>query len=266
MPAIQIARIRHQAAQLAEHFSQPEVFIRKLEDLFEFYGDRTRRPRQMGAPPPILKTYKVPDPVMRRILIELVARVADDPEGGFVLVDALWEQPILELRMLAVSVLGKMPSAEHERILERLEKWAEENEEDTLLEAMARDSLVNLLRETPEMFLGQVERWLIADDLNLKVLGLRALTAQLTATDFENLPVAYQLLDLVMDSATRKLRPYLLDVIILLAKRSPSETAYFLGTNMKDMENPVIRWVTRQSMDSFPEEVQDSLRGAMRKD
>ena len=124
MPAIQLARLRQQAVELAELFSQPEVFIKELKDLFEFYSDRTRRPSQVGAPPPILKAYKIPAPVIRRILFELNPRVKDDPQGGFSLVDALWEQPILELRMLAISFLFKLPAAEHEQILERLEKWS----------------------------------------------------------------------------------------------------------------------------------------------
>ena len=205
------------------------------------------------------------NPVLRRVLFELGPRVEEDPEGGFVLVDALWEQPILELRMLAVSILGKMPSAEHERILERLGKWAEENDEDTLLEAMAKEGLVGLQKELPEVFLGQVETWLSADKLNLKVLGLRSLMAQLTVTDFENLPAAYRLLGLVMGGATRKLRPYLLDVVIPLAERSPSETAYFVRTSLKKEDNQIIRWVTRQSMDAFPAEVQESLRKVLRK-
>ncbi len=264
MPAIHLARLRQQAVELAELFSQPEVLIKKLKDLFEFYSDRTRRPSQVGAPPPIIKAYKVPDPVIRRILIELDARVADDLEGGFVLVDALWEQPYLELRLLAISILGKMPAGEHERVLERLGKWAKKNEEDTLLEAMARDGLVRLQKELPEVFIQQVETWLSADKIYFKVLGLRALMVQLTATDFENLPVAYRLLGLVMDTATRKLRPYLLDVVVPLAERSPSETAFFLRQSLKDKDNQIIRWVTRQSMDAFPAEVQDSLRGALR--
>ena len=159
-----------------------------------------------------------------------------------------------------------MPSAEHERTLERLGKWAVENTEDTLLESLAKEGLVRLIKEIPGVFLGQVETWLSADKVNLKLLGLRALTVQLTSAGFENLPAVYRLLGPVMGGAGRKLRPYLLDVVVPLAERSPSETAYFLRQCLQEEDSQTIRWVIRQSMDAFPADIQESLKRVMRKE
>ncbi len=100
--------------------------------------------------------------------------------------------------------------------------------------------------------------------MNHRKLGLRALLAQLTETDYENLPVIYRLLGLLMPTASKELRPYLRDLIRPLARRSPSETAFFLRESLTGSDNPVIPWLIRHSMESFPQDVQANLKTALK--
>jgi hypothetical protein len=240
------------------------VFMQELIDLFEFYGDRSRRPRQAGAPPPLIKVYKVPDPVLRRIFLEMAPLVEAEPEKAFALVEMLWEEPVFELRLMAGQLLGRIPSSEHERLIDVLENWVEDNEEEDLLENMATQSLARLRAENPEAFTSQIEKWLGSKAIKQQKLGLRALMAQLIATEFENLPVVYRLLVMHIPNAPKGLRPYLLDLIKPLARRSPLETVYFLRQCLANSDNPIIPWLIRRSMEFFPADVRDGLKAALK--
>ena len=68
MPAIHLPRLRKQVHELTEHISDPKVFLRKLKDLFDYYGDRTLRPSQLAAKPTAIPAANVPNPVLRQTL------------------------------------------------------------------------------------------------------------------------------------------------------------------------------------------------------
>lgn len=263
MPAIHLPRLRRQASELAEKSSQPGDFVLELKDLLEFYSNRTRRTSRIDAPSPILQMYKVPDPVLRHIRLEMEPFIKTEPEKAFVLVDALWEEPVFELRFLAIRLLGDIPSSEHKPLLKRLQNWAEENQEDALLETMATHSLARLRVDQPEIITQQVEKWLKSKKLNYHKLGLRTLLAQLNETDYENLPVIYRLLGLLIPTAPKELRPYLRDLIRPLARRSPLETAFFLRESLTSSDNPIIPWLIRHSLESFPQDVQTNLKATL---
>jgi hypothetical protein len=264
MPAIHLPRLRRQAAELADKFENPRAFTQELKGLFEFYGDRTRRLGQAGAPPSLIKTYKVPDPVLRRIYLEIAPLAGAEPEKAFNLLEMLWEEPVFERRFLAILLLGAIPSGEHQRLLSLIEKWVEGNEEESLLESIATQGLARLREENPDVFASQIEKWLGSKAIKHQKLGLRALLAQLTATEFENLPLVYRLLGMHLPTASKGLRPYLLDLLKPLARRSPLETAYFLRQSLGGSDNPVIPWLVRRSIEFFPKDIQNSLKDALK--
>jgi len=264
MPAIHLPRLRRQTVELAEKFSQPEIFVQELKDLLEFYGDRTRRTDKVGALTPILEIYKVPDPVLRRIRLEIEPYVHADPENAFVLADALWEEPVFELRFLAIRLLGDIPSSEHKGLLKRLQNWGEENQEDILLESMATHSLARLRVDDSEMMIQQIEKWLKSKKLNFHKLGLRALLALLTEAEYENLPVVYRLLGLLLPTASKELRPYLRDLVRPLARLSPAETAFFLRESLTTRDDPIVPWLIRHTLESFPSDIQTNLKAALK--
>jgi hypothetical protein len=59
----------------------------------------------------------------------------------------------------------------------------------------------------------------------------------------------------------------LLDVMRVLAMRSPNESAFFLRQNLTVMiDDDSTAWLIRKSVRYFPEEVQKSLKTALRKE
>jgi hypothetical protein len=264
MPAIQPARLRQQAALLAEYFDQPEAFIRSLHHLLEFYADRARRPGQSGMPAPLLQAYNVHPPVLRQILYELAPLAQAEPEQALILADAFWQWPYLEFRLLAAGLLGRVPASSAEPVIEMLQAWLGSAPELRLVDALLEDGLGTLRRQAPERMIKLIESWLSGSNGFLQHVGLQALRLVIEDREYVNLPVFFRLIQPWCRSAPSALRPYLLDVLRSLARRSPQETAFFLRQTLEMPENPDTAWLIRQVLGAFPEDARESLRAAAR--
>ena len=152
MPAIQPARMKIKVAQLGEKIRQPEAFVQALHGLLDFYADRTFRPGQSGEPPPLLATYKTPPPVFRQIKREITSLVANDPPAALTLVDALWVEPYIEFRLLAIALLGRIPPLPPEPVLARVQMWIASSPESRLLDAILEQSLAQVRQEYPKIY------------------------------------------------------------------------------------------------------------------
>jgi hypothetical protein len=260
MPAIQHSRLRIQAAQLADLISTPEVFVRSLQTILDFYSNRTHRPGQSGDPPTLLPAYNVPPPVLRQILLELGPSLSGDQDNGLALCDILWEQEWYECRLLAARIFGLLPIEPLEPIQHRLIAWGRESEE-RLLNALLTDGLSRWRKEDPLGFLSLLEKWLKSPSFHDQVLGLRALLPLINDRSFVNLPVLFRLLNPFVRVASPTIRPNLILVLESLAKRSPKECAYFLRENMVSQDTA---WITRQIIGIFPAEIQKGLRETMK--
>lgn len=264
MPAIQPARLRHQAALLAEQFSDPPAYIRSLHYVLDFYSDRARRPGKTGKPGPLLTAYNVRPPVLRMLLQELIPQAEQDVAGGLALCDALWAEPYLECRLLAGMLLGQIPLQPPEAITDRLQGWITTDLEFFLIEALLSNGVERLHRQQPQVLIHMIEGWLHSTKTFHQQLGLRALLPLIRDPAFENLPVFFRLIQQLCQAAPAALRPDLLDVLAALARRSPQETAYFLRQTLIFPDSPDTPWLIRQSLSQFPPEMQSSLRQAMR--
>lgn len=266
MPAIQPARLRQQAALLADHFDEPAAFVRSLHHLLDFYADRAHRVGQAGAPPPLLAAYNVRPPVIRQLIQELAPLAESRPGPALELCEALWRQPYLEFCLLAAALLGQIaPSPSSQPILEKAQAWLASRPEERLVAALLNDGLRRVRRENPDGLIQLVEAWLDGPDLYSRQLGLRALLPMVQDPAFENLPAFFQMIHPLTRSVSSGLRPYVLDALEALAMRSPKETAYFLKQNLELPESPDAAWFIRQSLHCFPADLQEGLRVAARK-
>lgn len=63
MPAVDIARLKTQAAVLVEKFDQSVVFLKELHEILDIYADRTLR----KGPITVIPAYRAPQSVLRQI-------------------------------------------------------------------------------------------------------------------------------------------------------------------------------------------------------
>lgn len=278
MPAIHLPRLRQQVAELVLNYADPEKFLRELRDLFAYYGDRTKRVSQHSLKTTALPTGYVPQPVLRQIVLQLIPYAENVPHAVLVLARSLWNQPRLEHRQLASMLLGKLPVNSSNEVLALIPTWCQQNHEESILVSLATHSLEKIQKEAPDLLLEHVEKWLYpAEDtpqgetppeqktsrgglLNLQKLGLTALVPLVSSPGFMNLPKTYNLLKPFLRQAPNVLRPYLIDLLRPLARRSPQEIAYILSTELTQNPNKQIVWLARRTLDDLPPENQARLK------
>lgn len=275
MPAIHLPRLRKQVSELAVHCSEPTIFLDRLKDLFDYYGDRTLRPSQVAAKSIALQAANVPRPVLRQVVNELTPHAYKTPHIILDLCRELWRFGWLEHRILACQLLGKLPDTHTEEILSQVESWCSDNHEESLIDTLSTRSLAALHANQSDLLIKKVQEWIdhSKDDgfqktaavaLNFQKLGLRSLAPLIENPEYENLPKIYKTLKPTLLAPPKILRPDILNLLRLLGRRSPQETTFFLRTLLDESSDPTLQWLVRRSLNSLPKDLQSSLRTAIK--
>jgi len=264
MPAIQLARLKIQCVQLVESADSPAAFCAKLDQLLDFYADRSRHPARAGEPPPIIRAYHVPQPVLKQIMNEIKPFTAKHPRAALALCDQLWQTPCLEFRMLSATILGVLPAEYKTEVLDRAHNWMRSESVNLIIEAILDQGLAVIRKEAAQDLVNQVESWLNCKERHLQRTGLRALVPMVQDVDFFNLPVIFRLITPWARAAPEYIRTDLVSVVRVLARRTPAETAFFLQLNLETPENPLTPWLIRQVLDEFPLELKGKLQAKIR--
>src|SRR5512135_3561238 len=103
MPAIDLSRMRKQAARLADFFFVPDEFIKHLHEMLDFYVNYTVRKPPASAPGANIQSYRTPSVVVKQIELELtrLAEKQENADAALDLADHLWDETYLETRLLA---------------------------------------------------------------------------------------------------------------------------------------------------------------------
>lgn len=264
MPAIRPALLKKQVLLLVQRLDDPPALVRDLHLLFEFYADRAVRPGQATRNRPLTPAYKIRPPVLRQIVQEFEPALESNPQKGLELCESLWEQNYLEFRLLAGMLLGRIPVSASEAILKTIESWVKPDIEAQIITALFDNGLKRLKQEKPLAIIQLAKTFLNQSNLFYQQAGLRALKPVLSDANYENLPAFFRLLQPYVLKINSAIRPDLLDVIAILAKRSPQETAYFLRESLILPDNPDTAWIIRQNLDHFPPKLQTTLREHVR--
>jgi hypothetical protein len=260
MPIVQLGRLQQEAAQLSEHFSDPPTYLKELERMLESYADHVHRQGRVKGLLPVLFSFEVPQPVLKRLELEMALQARQQPAAALPIADALWERRTIETRLLAVRLLGAAPVAAAE-VTSRLEAWADENREELLATELQGRGAAGLIERDPEALLAFARRLLAAGEGRQQTLALGLLFSLLNSSaDFANLPALFSLLTDISQDPPKKLRPALADLLSALAESSPKETTYFLQQRLAESPSEGTRWVARQVLRLLPEDAQASLR------
>ena len=263
MPAIDLARLKTQAARLSDKFGDPQVFVHDLNKLLDFYTNRTIRLAQI-VQRLSLPTYRTPTPVLRQIQAELGPLAETRPAEAITLVNALWEAGSLESRLLAARLLGSISPAQALPALTRLPDWLVHSTDKEVREALLTDALARLRYENPEALFSILEDWLKAPRTALQIWGLRALIPVLRDSHFENLPAVYRILRPAVRAAGPTTQMDLQACLAALEQVSPTETIVFLRGILADNPAPTLLRTMRRILPGFSTGLQSALREILR--
>jgi hypothetical protein len=263
MPAIDLARLKTQAAQLSEKFTQPETFVHDLNELLDFYTNRTIRSEQI-ARRLSLRTFRAPKPVMRQVEMELKPLAESHPIEAVALTAALWKARSLESRLLAASLLGMIPPAQAMPALTRLPEWLHQSSDEVIRQALLTGALTRLRKENPDALFILIEDWLKSPRPSLQIWGLRALIPLFNEPGFENLPAVFRILRPAVESAGPSTQMDLQACLIALGNVSLTETLFFLRETLESHPSPTLLRTLRRMLPALPVDMQPGLRDALR--
>jgi hypothetical protein len=259
MTAINPARLKIQSAELSEYYSDPDSFISRLHDLLDFYAIRVRQ-TGISKPNILLQSYQVPPPVLRALGRELNEPLNSHPSQGLLLIDALWEEEWLEIRTLAVNLLGALPPVNPESVFKRIRSWLSSKQSGSVRHILTTRGVNRLSRENPELVLEFFQDLLSTPNKENYQAVLSGMIPFAQDQTFENLPLMYKLLDKILLVEEKGLIKEILAVLIILIKRSEVETLYFLERQVVVASKPRILRVTRQILPYFSEGNQSALK------
>jgi hypothetical protein len=210
MPAIQPSRLRQQVARLGDLFEQPDRFLPSLHDLYDFYANRAHRSTQGAAARTLLPRFLVPHAVTQQVENELEPRCQANPLVTLALADRLWADPYLEVRLLAVYLLGEVPLNPPDPVIQRLLAWIQPDDDVQLLAALFDRGANQVRNKLPAVWWNQVKTWSSNPDPHLQSLGLRALVEMVADKNYHELPAVLTLISPIFYTATVNLEVELL--------------------------------------------------------
>lgn len=263
MPAIDLARLKTQAARLSDKFGEPEAFAHDLEEMLDYYTNRTIRSTQV-VQRLSLPTFHTPSPVLRQILSELEPLAETHPAEAVTLVRALWKMKTLESRLICARLLGCIPIPQASPLLSRLPDWLAQSPDKAVQEALLMEALNRLRRENPEELFNLLEDWLNSATGAKQVWGLQALIPILRDPHFENLPAMFRILRPAILSAGPITQLELQACLASLEKVSLTETLAFLRRTIQENPSSMMVRTLRRILPGLSPEMQAGLRELLR--
>lgn len=264
MPAVQLNRLKTQLTELSWQFPHPQEFRRSLAEIFDFYSDRVYRAGRNIQPDRLYPAYHVPALVMQQIQLELIPRCRENPEAALATADALWQDDHLEPRLVAAFLLGQVAVQPPDSVIRRLKAWCQPKEERNALEAALRVGSTRLRLEMPNEWFALVRDWVTSPYLATQAMGLQAVIATLQEKEFHNFPPIFDLLVLILPNPPISLQNELIEIIQILAKRSSTETVYFLREMLAMSSRPTLARLIRRCLPAFDPAGQENLRKVMK--
>ncbi|GAP05828.1 MAG TPA: hypothetical protein DEQ80_07100 [Anaerolinea thermolimosa] len=264
MPAIQLSRLRDALGQLFSLINQPEQFHRALVDFLEQQADHAYRAGENVPTRPRTPAYHIPPLVMRQLELELSEACRRQPEALLPIADHLWQDPHLELKHLAAHILGQMPSNHLKEVQERLRTWVLNCNDRSVLMTLLERGTVTLRRDSPLEMVTLLEGWLQeTESLHLRT-GLQVIEWLVQDPQFENLPAVFRLLGPLAKNPTTPIFNDLSRALQAMARRSGSETTFFLRQILASSSNPATARLVRQVLPELSESQQQTLRTSLR--
>jgi hypothetical protein len=263
MPAIDLARLKTQAARLADNFSNHMLFLRELHEMLELYTNRTLRAsqvvRQLSLP-----TYHTPAPVLRQIERELAPLADRLPLKGVILATELWKDGSLETRLLAARLTGMLPPAEAMPILGRFPEWLTQSTDKQVRQALLTDAFLRIRKENPEAFFLLLEEWLKSPRSTWQIWGMQAIIPLLGDPEFQNLPAVFRILRPAVEAAGPMTQMDMQACLAALESASLTETTVFLRDILNASPSTMLLRTIRRMLSGFSPELQSSLRDILR--
>jgi len=264
MPAVQLIQLNQQINALVAYFAEPNRFRSELESLLIRYADLTYKPGDAVKRSSLSTTsYRTAPIVLRKLEQRMAGLAAFNPDLTLGVADTLWATDQTETRQLAAVLIGNLPQAYSGEVLARLQAWTVPGVEFSHLQTLFQQGSSQLRQAEPQKWLNLIRTWLNSSDRGMVRLGTLAITSMAADRDYDNLPAIFNAISPVLGAAPEDLQHELRQLLTQLARRSPTETGYFLRQVMGLYPTRTLARLVRRVLPEFPEEIQVRLRSTL---
>ena len=263
MPAIDVAQVRFEAAELAPQYADPEAFAAATREFFETHSAPILRQSSIVSISAPLKAYGTPLPILRLLLGALRKPATADLQRTILAVKHLWADPIREQRHLAVELLGVVTAAAPDQAAALMRLWLINLDDleliDLLADRVAAPWLLANLRER----LAEARQWVNSPHKYQRRFGVAALGALAKERNFEDVASALAALNTVMRESDLEVRKSVAHVLRDLSAHGPGEVARFL-IEWADTIDKNTHWIVRHAVDKLDADARDRVLAILR--
>jgi hypothetical protein len=252
--------MRFQVEALMAHYSDPKAFHLALSNLFDLYANRALRFGDHTGIRPMIPTYHLPAPLLRQLELDLERKIHENPDPALALVDELWQDTYYEVKLAAITVLGLIPLADPQPILDRLDQWIDDRLDLSLLPKLFSLGTRQLQNKFPQTWENYLETFLESGDPQKVSVGFLGLAEGLKNRQNQNIPALFRLIGPYVRTPQPQNSRELSTLLMALAEASPAETGFFLRQILSVTDTPEIKRLVKDSLPGFPPEIQEELR------
>jgi len=263
MSAVQLNQLQNQLDQLVLNFDEPPKFKAMLVGIFEKYADLTYRAGQAVRSSSLIESYHIPTLILQQLDLSIATLCQQNPIQTLQNADFLWTDAYLETRQVAVILISHLPVDFSGEALQRIKKWSESESEIILVTYLVEKGSVSIRYAAEKEWLDLIGTWTESGKRKYQQIGLLALTGLAQDHEFVNIPEIYSILMPLALDASQDNFTELMTIFEILAKRSASETTYYLKQILASTNNAVFLRLYRRIIPIFPTEYQLSLRAAL---
>jgi len=260
MPAINPSQLNRQVEAAMAQAADSGRFVRAVREIVEYYADRTKRSTAASEALMMSNVLRVPRPVLAAVCSAIRAQAGFIPAERYKAAAGLWDLAFRETRYIAVCLArGFEPAA----IPGVLESWAAGCDDREVLSWMAEEGLRDWWDATGAHPWRTLRTWMAGDAVQVRNLALLALLKRVESGSSDaDLPRIFRLLKGAVGKVRSDGHATLSDLVKLLAKRSPRETARYLMDEIK-RATPGIKSLVRACMAEFTPDLQRDLEAAL---
>ncbi|PWH16086.1 MAG: hypothetical protein D6735_00215 [Acidobacteria bacterium] len=265
MPLIDPSRLEKQIQQCFSVQSNASLFVEAIKELLDSYADHAYRPGELATLPSFLKSYHVPQPLLRTLKKELAVFCQSESVQALSIAKELWEEPYQECKELAISILEKLPLEMEAELLKTVEQWVSSCTHLELIESIAQNGLNTIRKHQTASLIERAQNWLIDERPNMRKFGFLVLQKVSDTISFSDLPLLFKVISPFLNRCPIE---YYQDVVLIcnaLIGKSPKEMAYLMRKAITENPSADARKLMKSCLNTFPPELQTDLKAAIQR-
>ncbi|GAB4469236.1 MAG: hypothetical protein Kow0088_01070 [Anaerolineales bacterium] len=263
MPIIDPTRLHHQIQECFAKQNHTREFVASIKELLDLYSDRTYRPGELATLPSALKSYHVPQPLLRTLIKELARLSQSQPLLAIENANLLWEQPYHECKVLAIALLENLPVEMESKIYTIAEQWVSTCNHSELTASIAHNALKSLRLKRPASLIEQARKWILDQRHSLRKFGLMVIEEISLTISFSDLPLLFRVISPYFNRCPSQIFPEVVAICNNLIEKSPKEMAYLMRKAILDNPTADAKKLIKTCLKSFPLEMQSELMSAI---